>query len=70
MCSMSCSCLPPGRNIDELQEQSQQLLMVIRDLSDQQEQREQEMMDEKYVNLVLYKLMWNFHYCKFLTIVT
>ena len=38
---------PPGRNIDELQEQNQRLLMVIRDLSDQQEQREQEMMDEK-----------------------
>ena len=38
---------PPDRNIDELQEQNQRLLMVIRDLSDQQEQREQEMMDEK-----------------------
>ena len=38
---------PPDRNIDELQEQNQRLLMVIRDLSDQQERREQEMMDEK-----------------------
>ena len=37
----------PDRNLDELQEQNQRLLMVIRDLSDQQERREQEMMDEK-----------------------
>ena len=37
----------PNRNIDELQEQNQRLLMVIRDISDQQEQQEQEMIDEK-----------------------
>jgi len=37
------------RNIPELQEQNQRLLMVIRDLSEQQEQREQEMMDETLV---------------------
>ena len=37
----------PYRNIDGLQEQNQRLLTVIRDLGDQQEQQEQEMMDEK-----------------------
>ena len=49
-----CSCVvchvleyPLDRNIDEMQEQNQRLLMVIRDISDQQERREQEMIDEK-----------------------
>ena len=47
MCGVSCTCVPPDRNIDELQEQNQRLLMVIRDISDQQEWQEQEMIDEK-----------------------
>ena len=54
LCAYTYSCIvchvlvyPPNRNIDELQEQNQWLLMVIRDISDQQEQQEQEMIDEK-----------------------
>ena len=47
MCGVSCSEYPLDRNIDELQKQNQRLLMVIRDISDQQERQEQEMIDEK-----------------------
>jgi len=45
------------RNIPELQEQNQRLLMVIRDLSEQQEQREQEMMDETLAIFVTHQLL-------------
>ena len=46
-CVMFLSTPFTGTYVDELQEQNQRLLMVIRDISDQQERREQEMIDEK-----------------------
>ena len=52
-----CTGFTSHRNVAELQEQNQRLLTVIRDLSEQQEEREQEMMDETLDKYCMHPLL-------------
>lgn len=47
------------RNIDELQEQNQRLLKVVRELSEQNEERERQTLEQQTEVLYMYEGCWD-----------